>query len=76
LLGYALILLMLVCLCVLLLTGRGLPIGLPLKAMIALGALGCLVHALFDFPFQIYSIVFLFVIFCSILSVSRSGVCE
>jgi hypothetical protein len=32
---------------------------------IALG--GCLIHALFDFPFQIYSVVFLFLIWCAIL---------
>lgn len=29
---------------------------------------GCLVHARYDFPFQIYSIVFLFLVLCSILS--------
>jgi hypothetical protein len=29
---------------------------------------GCLLHARFDFPFQIYSIVFLFVLLCAILS--------
>jgi hypothetical protein len=29
---------------------------------------GCLVHARFDFPFQIYSIVFLFLICCAVLS--------
>jgi len=28
---------------------------------------GCLVHARFDFPFQIYSIVFLFLVICAIL---------
>lgn len=28
---------------------------------------GCLVHARFDFPFQIYSVVFLFVLLCAIL---------
>jgi len=30
---------------------------------------GCLVHARFDFPFQIYSIVFLFLVLCAILFV-------
>jgi O-antigen ligase len=30
---------------------------------------GCLAHARFDFPFQIHSILFLFLTFCSILSV-------
>jgi hypothetical protein len=39
-----------------------------------LGLAGCLVHAKFDFPFQIYSIVFLFLLYCSILfCVSRKA---
>jgi len=29
---------------------------------------GCLVHARFDFPLQIYSILFLFLLLCAILS--------
>jgi len=29
---------------------------------------GCLVHARYDFPFQIYSILFLFLVLCAILS--------
>jgi len=34
--------------------------------------LGCLVHAGFDFPFQVHSIAFLFVVECAILfTVSR-----
>jgi O-antigen ligase len=70
--GYALILLMLLILGLLLFTAQGMPAGLPLKGMIALAMAGCLVHAFFDFPFQIYSIIFLFVIFCSILSCSQS----
>ncbi len=32
-----------------------------------LGLAGCLVHALFDFPFQIHSILFLFLMICAIL---------
>jgi hypothetical protein len=28
---------------------------------------GCLVHARFDFPFQIHSIVFLFLLICAVL---------
>jgi O-antigen ligase len=32
-----------------------------------LGPLGCLVHACFDFPFQIYSILFLFLVICAAL---------
>lgn len=30
---------------------------------------GCLVHGAFDFPFQIYSILFLFLVLCALLSV-------
>jgi uncharacterized membrane protein YcaP (DUF421 family) len=37
---------------------------------LALG--GCLVHARFDFPFQMHSVLFLFLILCAILfTVSR-----
>ena len=32
-----------------------------------LGLAGCLVHARFDFPFQIHSLIFLFLIICAIL---------
>lgn len=36
---------------------------------------GCLVHALYDFPFQVHSILFLFLTWCAILfSVSRRSV--
>src|SRR5215471_10165168 len=31
-----------------------------------LALIGCLVHARFDFPFQIYSILFLFLVLCAI----------
>ena len=34
-------------------------------AWLALG--GCLVHALFDFPFQVHSVLFLFLVICAIL---------
>jgi O-antigen ligase len=35
---------------------------------------GCLVHARFDFPFQVHSILFLFLLICAILfTVSRRG---
>jgi len=34
---------------------------------IALG--GCMVHAIVDFPFQVYSILFLFLVLCALLSV-------
>jgi O-antigen ligase len=43
--------------------------------LIWLGLAGCLVHARFDFPFQVHSIVFLFLVLCAILFVltRRSG---
>jgi O-antigen ligase len=37
--------------------------------LIWLGMAGCLVHARYDFPFQIHSIVFLFLVLCAILVV-------
>ena len=39
-----------------------------LVAFIWLAMAGALVHAKFDFPFQIHSIVFLFLVFCAILA--------
>jgi O-antigen ligase len=39
-----------------------------------MGLAGCLVHARFDFPFQIHSILFLFLVICAILfSLSRKS---
>jgi hypothetical protein len=39
-----------------------------------MGLAGCLVHALYDFPFQIHSILFLFLVICAILfSLSRKS---
>ena len=35
---------------------------------------GCLVHARYDFPFQVYSILFLFLVLCAILSNLTRGV--
>jgi hypothetical protein len=39
-----------------------------------MGLGGCLIHALFDFPFQVYSVVFLFLLWCAmVLNLSRAG---
>ena len=39
---------------------------------VVLGLAGCLIEARFDFPFQIHSILFLFLTFCAVLfSLSR-----
>jgi hypothetical protein len=46
----------------------------PFTVMLWLALGGCLVHARFDFPFQVYSVVFLFVIWCAMLvNVSRKS---
>ena len=42
--------------------------GRRLIILIWLALAGCLVHARFDFPFQIHSIVFLFLVLCAILA--------
>jgi len=39
-----------------------------LAAFVGIAMLGCLVHAKFDFPFQVYSILFLFILECAILA--------
>jgi hypothetical protein len=42
--------------------------GRRFTILIWLALVGCLVHARYDFPFQIYSIVLLFLVLCAILS--------
>lgn len=49
--------------------GRGLAVIPVLLAFWWLALGGCLVHAIFDFPFQIYSVFFLFVVLSSVLLV-------
>jgi hypothetical protein len=48
--------------------GGGIPAPKPFAALLWMAVAGCLVHAKFDFPFQIYSILLLFVTLCAILS--------
>jgi hypothetical protein len=46
----------------------------PFTVMLWLAMAGCLVHARFDFPFKVYSVVFLFLIWCAmLLNVSRKS---
>ena len=46
----------------------------PFVSLLWLALAGCLVHARFDFPFQIYSILLLFVPLCAVLfTLSRRG---
>jgi hypothetical protein len=47
--------------------GTGLPVPLSFTAMIWVALGGALLHGKFDFPFQIYSIVFVFVLLCAVL---------
>jgi hypothetical protein len=48
--------------------------GRRFTALLWLAMVGCLLHARFDFPFQIYSILFLFLILCAVaMSLSRRG---
>jgi hypothetical protein len=48
--------------------------GRRFVVLIWLALAGCLVHARYDFPFQIYSILFLFLVLCAILSDLTRGV--
>lgn len=50
--------------------GKGLAHWL-LPATMCLGLAGCLLHARFDFPFRIYSIAFLFLLWCAFLTAHR-----
>jgi len=46
----------------------------PFTVLLWLALGGCLVHARFDFPFQVYSVVFLFMAWCAMLmNLSRSA---
>ncbi len=47
--------------------GSGMTLALPFIGMIGVALAGCLVHARFDFPFQIHSILFMFLLECAIL---------
>jgi O-antigen ligase len=46
----------------------GIPTGWQFVLLLWLALAGCLTHARWDFPFQIYSILFLFLLLCAILS--------
>jgi hypothetical protein len=71
-LGFAMILLMLLLAATRWIFSAGIPTRWEFVATVWLSITGCLVHAKFDFPFQIYSIQFLFLLLCAVLvSVSR-----
>jgi hypothetical protein len=65
--GFGLILSLLFLVFVRWFTGGGIPTSWPFVAMMWLALGGCLIHARFDFPFQIHSLVFLFLIECAVL---------
>jgi hypothetical protein len=47
--------------------GGGIHGGRRFVALAWLGIAGCLAHARFDFPFQVHSILLLFLVLCAIL---------
>jgi O-antigen ligase len=51
------------------LAGRGIPVSGHFIQFLWTAAGGCLLHAKFDFPFQIYSLLLLFLTLCAILMV-------
>ena len=65
--GGALIVLALVVVLVLPLTSGGLRIGAEFPRLLWLSLAGCLIHARYDFPLQIQSVLFVFVLLCACL---------
>jgi O-antigen ligase len=65
--GFALILSALACVIIRWFWSGGIPMNKRLTALAQLALAGCLIHALFDFPLQIYSTLFLFLLICAIL---------
>lgn len=52
----------------------GIRCGWRFAALIGLGLAGCLAHARFDFPLQVHSVLFLFLLLCAILfNLSRAN---
>ncbi len=72
--GFSMILLMLGLVAAHWFLGRGISCGWEFPSMMAVAMGGVLLHAKFDFPFQIYSIVLVFLLFCAIVfSLSRKS---
>lgn len=65
--GSSLIVLALACIVGRLLNGGSIRVPWRFIALVWVGLLGCLAHARFDFPFQVYSILHLFLLECAIL---------
>jgi hypothetical protein len=47
--------------------GRGIRTGWRFVSLLWLALAGCLVHARYDFPLQIYSILLMFLLICAVL---------
>jgi hypothetical protein len=70
--GFSMILLMLALVLARWFFGPGIGLGAEFIATLWVAIAGCLLHAKFDFPFQVYSILFLFLLLSAILfAVSR-----
>lgn len=69
--GFALVVAPLIVVLLQLVWGNGIPIPRELVMLLALAVAGCLLHAKFDFPLQIHSILTLFLMNCAILSCSN-----
>jgi O-antigen ligase len=68
-LGFTLIMFMLVSVFTYWFLARGIPTSELFIGFVWLAAAGCLLHARFDFPLQIYSLQLLFITLCAILTV-------
>ena len=68
-LGNALLCLALVCVLARWFTSGGIRGGRRFVGLTWLALAGCLAHARFDFPLQVYSVVFLFLTHCAVLTV-------
>jgi hypothetical protein len=66
-LGFSLILLMLAGVLARWFLGPGIPVAWELTATIWMAVAGCLLHAKFDFPMQVYSVLLLFLLLAAIL---------
>ena len=67
--GFTIVMFMLVSIFAYWFLARGIPTSELFIAFVWLAAAGCLLHARFDFPLQIYSLQIMFVTLCAVLSI-------
>jgi O-antigen ligase len=67
--GFTIVMFMLVSIFAFWFLARGIPTSELFIAFVWLAAAGCLLHARFDFPLQIYSLQIMFVTLCAILTI-------